>query len=339
MDIIFKFWDRLPDGVKQTLLPVFLAAGVLAIGFWATTASAVNQNVLQKAYDNPYFQFLVLIVVVALTLTYTRGISTPTPALSRLKISGIVTAISLEIVTFFYYQRKPEIVTIYLYQLDSMNYNSVKLTNYIGQINSHQNHFFYILQDEIDGFFPKGNIDTLGVQAFKVASTLRQVVNSNKEITLAKQDVAIAIVPYWLNEDLTHKWLFFSISPDTVHPQYSAISTRDWEFKEFQEISAYKYLIHTSMVVALCGSGGDENPIILHEKGQARGCIFDYMGERLEIVPAVSNPVICQAHQAVIKEYFGSAYLRDALDILNMSPDKKLAARAQSGGLVMQHTF
>jgi hypothetical protein len=295
-ELLQEIWKELTPALKRNILPLIIGCAFIGITYVFLKFTESNSVEIQSILKIRSFQIVLLIVSVILTIIYFRKFL---EIVKPKKIFGLIFLILIvcgEIYTFYKLFQPPKtLFYISIYQFDSQNYDSNKLKMCITELNDNYPSFNFIIHNE-EKFSEDHETEINAESAFNYMTKYNDENNS----------IVIALT----SKTLTYNFVtnLFSVSAKNK----CIISTSDWNSERFQPISVYKYIFsHVAQCALISYSKKFVNPLNLHAKDIATGCIFDYKFEKVEIINAIIHPKICKSHKDFIKENFGRQPLDD----------------------------
>lgn len=215
-----------------------------------------------------------------------------------LKISIILLfVIGLATFLFLYYfkNEKKDNFYIHLYQfiepIEKSNYNELALKFVIAQLNSKITNFEIIIHDS-------ETVDSENLSDKNYDDIFRLL--NQKHSSVRENEGIAALVNFRLYSN------YFSVTNSrfTVFSIWG-LDSEGFEIKNFNSF-ILKFvsleIIRTSTIMQLRQAGVTQ---IVHSTNESRGCLFDYMYDKREIINSLDIPNFCTEHEKMINEKLG----------------------------------
>jgi hypothetical protein len=306
-EIITKLWEGVSSKSRKRILPVAFALIAIAVSFNIVLLFHTSQAAITTLQSLP-FRILVVVILFALSTYYLHKLTTGRSRKIRIG-STLLSILILCAVTLLVIvestPRKPNRITTHVYLFGPQNYNTYMLSYLLRSLK--QEHFTFIIHEE--RYLDPERLNVQGFNYDVILDELREVHTASQ--SNSSESVALAVVSFELTNNL------FGVA----YPGLGVISTNGWdEIQEYQPLTVYEYLIFELTTFPLAaGSLGGNNQITFHEPSVTFGCIFDYMGNKLEIREALTQPRICDSHKQQIAKLYGQEVLMEFNEILHFS--------------------
>ncbi len=205
---------------------------------------------------------------------------------------------------------------LHLYQLsasesDSKSYNESALKHLISELNSQIATFEIILYP---GRMTVNLIDFMEENYSKVI----EMVDELHDDPITEQEVVAVLVDFPLNSDNMSN--FFSLTG----PKYAALSVWGLQAEGFASGNYDSFILRyivTELVriTVLNRLLAVEETYLMHPEDQFKGCLFDFMRDKTEIVNSIESVKFCPEHKEVIKKKLGIKVLNEYEEVIQFN--------------------
>lgn len=133
-----------------------------------------------------------------------------------------------------------------------------------------------------------------------------------------ENEVVIAMIDFPLNSD-RYSNLFSNTRSDYSVFSIWGLSLKDFEPKNYDSFILRYMLIEIFRV-------GINNQLLkknqtntMHESGRFKGCIFDFMENKLEIINSINSAKLCDDHEEMIRENLGDEKFEELKNIISFN--------------------